>query len=215
MSETTRSFKIRRGVIPQDFAGRCPNRGAGVCARSTADRSARIMKSGPFGRVRDLFLVVAIWRPSVDEDGQYSFAVAKMGHPDPRQGLPPGPRLLESTAMTMPVGRGRPCTVVPSTRVATGPDVAVRWTWDPDKAAANRIKHGLSFETAVRVFDDPLHASKPAPHPDGDRWHTMGLVGAVLLLVIHTWPEADSEEGEAGRPHRQRPEGHCPRKESL
>lgn len=71
----------------------------------------------------------------------------------------------------------------------------MRWTWDPDKAAANRVKHGLSFETAVLVFDDPLHASKPDPHPDGDRWHTIGLVGPVLLLVIHTWPE-DSEEGE-------------------
>jgi uncharacterized protein len=72
----------------------------------------------------------------------------------------------------------------------------VRWTWDPDKAAANRAKHGLSFETAVLVFDDPLHASKPDPHPDGDRWHTIGLVGSVLLLVIHTWPE----EAEAGEP---------------
>ena len=43
----------------------------------------------------------------------------------------------------------------------------MRWTWDPDKAAANRVKHGLSFETAILVFDDPLHASKPDPHPDG------------------------------------------------
>jgi hypothetical protein len=52
MSEATRDFKIRHGGVPQDFARRCPNRGAGICARSTADRSARIMKSGPFGRVR-------------------------------------------------------------------------------------------------------------------------------------------------------------------
>ena len=71
----------------------------------------------------------------------------------------------------------------------------MRWTWDPDKAAANRAKHGLSFETAVLVFGDPLHASKPDPHPDSDRWHTVGLVGSVLLLVIHTWPE-QTEEGE-------------------
>ncbi|MBV8921580.1 BrnT family toxin [Bradyrhizobium sp.] len=46
------------------------------------------------------------------------------------------------------------------------------WTWDPDKAKVNRAKHGLSFETAALVFDDPLHASKQDPHPDGDRWHT-------------------------------------------
>jgi uncharacterized protein len=64
--------------------------------------------------------------------------------------------------------------------------MAVRWTWDQGKAAANRVKHGLSFETAALVFDDPLHASRPDPHPDGNRWHTIGLVGQVLLLVIHT-----------------------------
>jgi uncharacterized DUF497 family protein len=72
----------------------------------------------------------------------------------------------------------------------------MRWTWDSDKAAANLSKHGLSFETAGFVFDDPLHASKPDPHPAGDRWRTIGLVGPVLLLVIHTWPEGDSEGAE-------------------
>jgi len=36
----------------------------------------------------------------------------------------------------------------------------MRWTWDPGKAAANRVKHGLSFETAALVFDDPIHASR-------------------------------------------------------
>jgi uncharacterized protein len=72
----------------------------------------------------------------------------------------------------------------------------VRWTWDRDKAAKNRTKHGLSFETALLVFDDPLHASKPEPHPDGDRWQTIGLVGSVLLLVVHTWPETESEVDE-------------------
>jgi uncharacterized protein (DUF4415 family)/uncharacterized DUF497 family protein len=81
----------------------------------------------------------------------------------------------------------------------------VRWTWDPNKAAANRVKHGLSFETAVLAFDDPFHASKPDLHPDGDRWHTIGLVGSVLLLVIHTWPEAESEEGELASSARGRP----------
>jgi uncharacterized DUF497 family protein len=72
----------------------------------------------------------------------------------------------------------------------------VRWTWEPDKAEANRVKHGLSFETAELVFEDPFHASKPDPHPDGDRWHTIGLVGPVLLLVVHTWLADESEEGD-------------------
>ena len=72
----------------------------------------------------------------------------------------------------------------------------MRWTWDPDKAVANRVKHGLSFEIAMMIFDDPLHASRPDPHPESDRWQTIGLVGPVLLLVIHTWPEAQSDETE-------------------
>ena len=71
----------------------------------------------------------------------------------------------------------------------------MHWTWDPDKAAGNRAKHGLSFETASAVFDDPLHLSKPDPHPDGDRWVTIGKVGPVLLVVVHTWPEGDEEAG--------------------
>jgi uncharacterized protein len=73
----------------------------------------------------------------------------------------------------------------------------VRWIWDPGKAVINRSKHGLSFETAVLVFDDPFHASRLDPHSDGDRWQTIGLVGLVLLLVIHTWPEGNSEANEA------------------
>ncbi len=72
------------------------------------------------------------------------------------------------------------------------------WTWDPDKASANRFKHRVSFDTAALVFDDPLHVSKPDLHPDDDRWQTIGLVGPVMLLVVHTLPASD--EGEpAGR----------------
>jgi len=66
---------------------------------------------------------------------------------------------------------------------------------DPDKAAGNRAKHGVSFESAQAVFDDPLHLSMLDPHPDGDRWQTIGKVGQVLLLVVHTWPEGGEEVG--------------------
>jgi uncharacterized DUF497 family protein len=72
----------------------------------------------------------------------------------------------------------------------------LRWTWDRAKSASNRAKHGLSFETAVHVFDDPLHASRPDLHHDGERWQTIGLVGPVLLLVVHTWPETALENDE-------------------
>lgn len=41
----------------------------------------------------------------------------------------------------------------------------MEWTWSPEKETANRRKHGISFATACLVFDDPLHASRPDPHP--------------------------------------------------
>jgi hypothetical protein len=71
----------------------------------------------------------------------------------------------------------------------------MRWTWDPRKAVSNRSKHGLSFELATQTFDDPLHLSQPDPHPDSDRWQTIGCVGPVCLFVVHTW----DEEQESGR----------------
>lgn len=32
----------------------------------------------------------------------------------------------------------------------------LRFEWDPRKAIANRIKHGVSFEEAITVFADPF-----------------------------------------------------------
>jgi uncharacterized protein len=65
------------------------------------------------------------------------------------------------------------------------------WTWDPRKAAANLAKHGVSFQTAVLVFDDPLQFSRPDPHPDGDRWQTIGVINATTLFVVHAWIDDD------------------------
>ena len=32
----------------------------------------------------------------------------------------------------------------------------MRFDWDPEKASSNLAKHGISFEEATQVFDDPL-----------------------------------------------------------
>jgi len=34
--------------------------------------------------------------------------------------------------------------------------MSLRFEWDPEKAAANLTKHGVSFEEALPVFSDPL-----------------------------------------------------------
>lgn len=62
------------------------------------------------------------------------------------------------------------------------------WSWDPAKDQANRAKHGLPLAAGVLVLDgDPQALSRPDPHPDGDRWNTVGSAGGVVVLfVVHT-----------------------------
>jgi uncharacterized protein len=35
-------------------------------------------------------------------------------------------------------------------------DLSMMFDWDPDKAASNLTKHGVSFDEAKTVFDNPL-----------------------------------------------------------
>ncbi len=61
--------------------------------------------------------------------------------------------------------------------------------WDARKAAANRKKHGVSFEEAATVFADPLSLTGADPdHSVGEhRWITFGeSVRGRLLAVAHT-----------------------------
>jgi uncharacterized protein len=72
----------------------------------------------------------------------------------------------------------------------------VLFGWDDVKSRLNLRKHGVSFESAALVFDDPASASYVERVVDGqERWHTIGLArGIVLLLVVHTVEEEDGEE---------------------
>ncbi len=72
----------------------------------------------------------------------------------------------------------------------------LRFEWDPAKAASNLRKHGVSFETAVRVFFDPHALMELDRIDDGEeRWRTIGVVdGVVMLLVAHTVTEQDDSE---------------------
>jgi len=72
----------------------------------------------------------------------------------------------------------------------------LRFEWDETKNAINVRKHGVSFETAVVIFDDPQQVLIPDRVVDGEqRWQTIGSGdGVVLLLVVHTLEEEDEEE---------------------
>jgi uncharacterized DUF497 family protein len=72
----------------------------------------------------------------------------------------------------------------------------VRFEWDPAKATANMRKHGVSFETATRVFADPHALFEQDRIVDGEtRWQTIGDVdGFVMLMVPHAVVEQDEVE---------------------
>jgi len=76
----------------------------------------------------------------------------------------------------------------------------MRWIWDPEKDASNRQNHKLSFETAALVFDDPLATSRRDYYLYEERWQTIGVIGSVVVLVVHTPPVFDAAVGdETGR----------------
>ena len=64
----------------------------------------------------------------------------------------------------------------------------MEFEWDENKAKSNRVKHGIRFEDAVLLFDDPQHLSQQERIENGEyRWQTIGLVyGIVVILVAHT-----------------------------
>lgn len=68
----------------------------------------------------------------------------------------------------------------------------MRFEWDAAKATSNLAKHGVSFETATRVFADPLARTEQDRIEGGEyRSQTIGMIdGALVLVVAH----ADREE---------------------
>lgn len=68
--------------------------------------------------------------------------------------------------------------------------------WDERKNRSNREKHGVSFEAATLVFEDPRAIVVPDHSVEGEeRWKTVGLSGGVVvLLVVHTHRDEGGEE---------------------
>lgn len=61
--------------------------------------------------------------------------------------------------------------------------------WDPQKAAANLRKHGVSFAEATTAFGDPWSITAPDPDHsyDEDRYILVGRSSQDrLLIVAHT-----------------------------
>ena len=60
------------------------------------------------------------------------------------------------------------------------------FVWDADKALSNQRKHGVSFDEAVTVFDDPLFILQDACRSEEQRDAVIGFSSANrLLTVVH------------------------------
>ena len=67
-----------------------------------------------------------------------------------------------------------------------GCTVGIDFEWDPNKAAQNRRKHGVTFEEAATVFRDDLSITVPDPDYsiEEERFITVGLSSQNRLLMI-------------------------------
>jgi uncharacterized DUF497 family protein len=75
---------------------------------------------------------------------------------------------------------------------------SLRFQWDPRKSAANKRKHGVSFDEARTVFTDEhaLLIDDPDHSEDEERFILLGLSSALRVLVVcHCY----REEGDSIR----------------
>jgi uncharacterized DUF497 family protein len=62
--------------------------------------------------------------------------------------------------------------------------MSVRFSWDPAKAASNLARHGVSFDEACSVFDDPGIRLQLQTHADEPRLAAIGYSGANRILFV-------------------------------
>jgi hypothetical protein len=70
----------------------------------------------------------------------------------------------------------------------------LRFDWDEQKNKSNRTKHGIWFEEAQSIFNDPhgrlFH--DPEHSDDEDRFILIGMSStARILVVVHCYRESD------------------------
>jgi uncharacterized DUF497 family protein len=80
--------------------------------------------------------------------------------------------------------------------------MSLRIEWDPEKAAANESRHGVSFSEAATVLSDPLSITLPDPDHslDEERLLLLGQSASGRFLII-----ALTERGDAVRLISARP----------
>lgn len=66
--------------------------------------------------------------------------------------------------------------------------------WDDAKNKINKIKHGINFKTAAKIFNDPyLYREFDYKHSlEEERWKAIGMVDDILIVIY-------TERGESTR----------------
>ena len=65
----------------------------------------------------------------------------------------------------------------------------MRFEWDDNKAESNGLKHGITFEEAVTVFDDPdLMFTQDSSHSQSEEreWAIGATENGLIAVVVFT-----------------------------
>ena len=80
-------------------------------------------------------------------------------------------------------------------------DDELHYCWDETKAALNLVKHGVPFDAATYVFDDPMRLEQDDVFAEGEyRNIVIGRVDEVVLTVVYSCPEEDLYRIISARP---------------
>lgn len=63
----------------------------------------------------------------------------------------------------------------------------MEFEYDVDKSASNQRKHGIDFEEAQRLWDDPDVVEIPAKTTDEQRWLVVGMIGGKHWSAVITY----------------------------
>ena len=62
----------------------------------------------------------------------------------------------------------------------------MKFQWDKNKSQSNRQKHGISFEEAQGLWNDPLRVEVQTSFPDESRWILIAKFDEKLWTAIFT-----------------------------
>lgn len=63
----------------------------------------------------------------------------------------------------------------------------MEFEFDPEKSRANCAKHGIDFDQAQALWDDPDRVEVPARTAGEARWLVVGRIGALCWSAVVTY----------------------------